>query len=104
MIGVIAGPSSMRVLNNKSYSSSTWFYYFIKNSIPIKNPNRDLRKVFDNLALLNLTRAKSSIYENSSDREIEGMMQEQIQIHENNEGVRKKSLCFYYGLWNQYLF
>lgn len=23
MIGVIAGPSSMRVLNNKSYSSST---------------------------------------------------------------------------------
>jgi hypothetical protein len=90
MIGVIAGPSTMRILNNKSYSSSTRFYYFIKQSIPIKNPNSDLRKVFDNLALLNLTRAKSIIYENICDNEIEGMVQEQIQTHQNNESVRKK--------------
>jgi hypothetical protein len=38
MIGVIAGISSMRVLINKSYSSSPRFYHFIKYHIPIKEP------------------------------------------------------------------
>jgi hypothetical protein len=89
MIGVVAGPSSMRVLNNKTYSSSTRFYYFVKNSIPIKNPNRVLTTVFDNLALLNL-RAKSSIYENVADREIEAIIQEQIRVNQNNISIRKK--------------
>lgn len=77
MIGVIAGPSSVRVLNNKSYRSSTRFYYFVKNNIRIKKPNPALADLFNNLALLNLTRGKSSIYDNIVDKEIECVIQEQ---------------------------
>jgi hypothetical protein len=54
MIGVIAGISSMRVLINKSYSSSPRFYHFIKYRIPIKEPTRKRRKLFDSLAMVNL--------------------------------------------------
>lgn len=34
MVGVIAAASSMRFLNVKSYSSSQWFYHFVKYRIP----------------------------------------------------------------------
>lgn len=34
MVGVIAAASSMRFLNVKSYSSSQWFYHFVKYHIP----------------------------------------------------------------------
>jgi hypothetical protein len=49
MIGVIAGMSSMRILNNKSYSSSPRFYRFVKYRIPIKEPTRNRRNEFDRL-------------------------------------------------------
>jgi hypothetical protein len=34
MVGVVAAASSMRFLNVKSYSSSQWFYHFVKYRIP----------------------------------------------------------------------
>src|ERR671918_233206 len=46
-IGVIAGETAMRVLNNKSYSSSPRFYHFVKYRIPIKEPTRKRRRRFD---------------------------------------------------------
>ena len=73
MLGVIAGPSAMTVLNAKSYWSSSRFCYFVKYKIPIKNFNSNLRTVLDNLALLNLTKG-SSIYENVADGEIEAII------------------------------
>ena len=73
MLGVIAGPSAMTVLNAKSYWSSSRFCYFVKYKIPIKNFNSNLRTVLDNLALLNLTKG-SSIYENVVDGEIEAII------------------------------
>ena len=36
MLGVIAGPSAMTVLNAKSYWSSSRFCYFVKYKIPIE--------------------------------------------------------------------
>ena len=44
----------MKVLINKSYSSSPRFYHFIKYSMPIKEPTRKRRKLFDSLAMVNL--------------------------------------------------
>jgi hypothetical protein len=69
MIGVIAAPSSIRVLNAKSYSSSQRFYHFVKYRIPIK--------------VLNLSK-KSNIYDNVSNKEIENIIRGQIKTHQNN--------------------
>jgi hypothetical protein len=88
MIGVIAAPSSMRVLNNKSYSSSPRLYRFVKYRIPIKEPTRKRRKLFDRLAVLNLNR-ENNMYDNMHDREIENMIREQIQTHNNNPTIQK---------------
>jgi hypothetical protein len=90
MIGVIAGPSSIRVLNNKSYWSSTRFYYFVKNNIRTKKSNPTSANLFNNLALLNLIRGKSKIYENIDDNEIESVIQEQIRVYGNDETIRTK--------------
>lgn len=86
MIGVIAGLSMMRVLNNKSYSSSPRFYHFVKYSIPIKEQTRNRRNEFDRYALVN----QSEIYENIDDKEIEDIIRKQIQMHTNDSRVRKK--------------
>jgi len=89
MVGVIVGPSSMRVLNNKSYSSFPRLNHFVKYRIPIKDPTRKLRNLFDRLAILNLTRA-SSIYDNINGKDIEDIILKQIQIHRNNTTIRKR--------------
>src|SRR5918911_4478322 len=89
MIGVIAGLSAMRVLNNKSYSSSPRFYRFVKYRIPIKEPTRNRRNEFDRYALVNLNR-RSEIYDNIDDKEIEDIIRKQIQMHRNDSRVRKK--------------
>jgi hypothetical protein len=54
MIGVIAGLSTMRILNTKSYSSSHRFHRFVKYRIPIKEPTRKRRNEFDRLAAISL--------------------------------------------------
>jgi hypothetical protein len=89
MIGVIAGLSTMRVLNNKSYSSSPKFYHFVKYRIPIKEPTRNRRNEFDRYALINLNR-QSEIYDNIDDKEVEDIIRKQIQMHSNHSRVRKK--------------
>ena len=89
MIGVIAGLSAMRVLNNKSYSSSPKFYHFVKYRIPIKEPTRNRRNEFDRYALVNLNR-QSEIYDNIDDNEVEDIIRKQIQMHRNDSRVRKK--------------
>jgi hypothetical protein len=86
MIGVIAGLSAMRVLNNKSYSS---FPRFVKYRIPIKEPTRNRRNEFDRYALVNLNR-QSEIYDNIDDKEIEDIIRKQIQMHCNDSRVRNK--------------
>ncbi|MGB8034265.1 MAG: hypothetical protein WCF03_10650, partial [Nitrososphaeraceae archaeon] len=93
MVGVVAGASSMRVLNNKSYSSSPRSYRFVKYHVPIKDPIRKQRKLFDKLAVLNLTTNMTkdiNMYDSISDEEIENTIQEQIQTHHDNPTVRKK--------------
>src|SRR5918912_1318839 len=47
MVGVIVVISSMMVLKNKRYSASPRLYHFIKYRIPIKEPTRKRRKLFD---------------------------------------------------------
>lgn len=87
MIGVIVGDSAMRVLNNKSYSSSPRFYNFVKYRIPIKEPTRKRRRRFDRLAALNIMR-KSEFFENLPDPQIVGTIQERIQRHHNSPAIR----------------
>jgi hypothetical protein len=89
MIGVIADLSTMRVLNNKSYSSYPRFYRFVKYRIPIKEPTRNRRNEFDRYALVDLNR-QSEIYDNIDDKEIEDIIQKQIQMHSNDPRIRKK--------------
>src|SRR5918996_351252 len=89
MIGVIAGETAMRVLNNKSYSSSLRFYHFVKYRIPIKEPTRKRRRRFDRLAALNIVR-KSDFFENLPDQQIIDIIQEKIQRHQNSPAIRKK--------------
>jgi hypothetical protein len=89
MLGVIAGLSAMRVLNNKSYSSSPMFYRFVKYRIPIKEATRNRRNEFDRYALVNLNR-QSEIYDNIDDNEVEDIIRKQIQMHRNDSRVRKK--------------
>jgi hypothetical protein len=86
MIGVIAGLSTMRVLNNKSYSCSPRFYRFVKYRIPIKEPTRNRRNEFDRYALVNLNRQ----YDNIDNKEIEDIIRKQIQMHCNDSRVRRK--------------
>jgi hypothetical protein len=89
MVGVIVGISSMRVLMNKRYSSSPRLYHFIKYRIPIKEPTRKRRKLFDSLAVVNLN-THSKIFDNIDDNEINYIIQEQMQRHRNNPMVRKR--------------
>lgn len=89
MIGVIAGLSVMRILNNRSYFSSPRLYNFVKYRIPIKDPTRQRRNLFDRLVPLNITK-KSDILGNIDDKEINMIIQEQIQTHRNNSVVRKR--------------
>ena len=89
MIGVIAGLSVMRILNNRSYFSSPRLYNFVKYRIPIKDPTRQRRNLFDRLVPLNITK-KSDILGNIDDNEINMIIQEQIQTHRNNSAVRKR--------------
>jgi hypothetical protein len=90
MIGIVAGPSAMRVLNSKSYSSSPRFYRFVRHSISLKNPCSNLKSEQPaNLAVLNLTR-KSDMFVNIMDNEIHDVIQDQLQKHQNNEKIRKK--------------
>jgi hypothetical protein len=89
MFGVIASPSSMRVLNNKSYSSSPRLYRFVKYLIPIKELTRKRRKLFDRLAVLNLN-AENNMYDNINDREIETIIEQQIQTHHSIPTIRKR--------------
>lgn len=95
MVGVIAGPSSMRVLNNKSYSSSLRLYHFVKYRIPIKEPTRKQRKLFDNLAVLNLTSRTKDInmYAGINDKEIDNTIQEQIQTHYVRDNPDSRENC-----------
>jgi hypothetical protein len=89
MIGVIVDISSMRVLINKSYSSSPRFYHFIKYHIPIKEPTRKRRKLFDSLAMVNLN-TQSKMFGNIDDKGINNIIQEQMQRHHNNPTIRKR--------------
>ena len=89
MIGVIAGRSAMWVLNNKSYASSPRYDHFVKYRIPIKEPTRNRRKMFDSLAMVNLNR-QGRIFENIDDKEIENKILQQIQLHHNNPKVKKR--------------
>ena len=79
----------MRVLINKSYSSSPRFYHFIKYRIPIKEPTRKRRKLFDSLAMVNLN-TQSKMFENIDDKEINNIIQEQMERHHNNPTIRKR--------------
>ena len=88
MIGIIAGISAMRVLNNKAYASSPRYHHFVKYRIPIKEPTRNRRKMFDRLAMVNLNR-HGEIFENVDDKEIENTILQQIQLHHNSPNVRK---------------
>lgn len=90
MIGVVVSPSAMRVLNNKSYSSSQRFYHFVKYGVSLKNPCGGLGDGLPNkLAVLNLTR-KSNIYTNTSDNKVNGIVEDQIQRYQNNEKIKRK--------------
>ncbi len=89
MIGIVAGPSAMWVLNNKSYSSSPRFYRFIKRDALMRNPCINLS--YDNLkglAVLNLTRP-SSMFENISDSVFSNIIQFQIE-HQIDESIKRK--------------
>ena len=90
MIGVVAAPSVMLVLNNKPYSSSFRFYHFIKYSIFTNNTFSKLKpELAANLAVINLTRP-SYTYANTSDHTVETMIKSQLQIHSNDWTIRKK--------------
>ena len=89
MIGVIAGDTTMRVLNNKSYSSSPRFYHFVKYRLPIKEPTRKSRKRFDKLAALNIMK-KSDFFDDLRNEQIIDIIQEKIQRHQSNPTIRKK--------------
>jgi hypothetical protein len=89
MIGVIAGISAMWVLNNKAYASSPRYRHFVKYRIPIKEPTRNRRKMFDRLAMVNLNR-QGEIFENIDDKEIENKILQQIQLHHNNPKVKTR--------------
>jgi hypothetical protein len=90
MIGVVAAPSAMRVLNNKCYRSSPRFFRFVRYDISTNNPCSALRReVTANLAVLNLTR-RSNMYINISDSEINDIIQGQIYEHLNNKKLRRK--------------
>jgi hypothetical protein len=90
MIGIVASPSAMRVLNNKSYSSSPRFYHFVKYDVSRKNPCSDLGgKLPEKLAVLNLIR-KSKMYTDTDDSEVNDIVQDQIQKHQTNEKIRRK--------------
>jgi hypothetical protein len=89
MIGVIAGDTAMRVLNNKSYSTSPRFKHFVKYRIPIKKPTRKHRIRFDRLAGLNITK-KSDFFDNLPYEQIMNIIQDKIQGHQNNPTVSKK--------------
>ncbi len=69
MIGVIAGISATWVLNNKVYASSPRYRHFVKYRTPIKEPTGNRRKMFDRLAVVNLTR-QGQIFENIDDKEL----------------------------------
>jgi hypothetical protein len=84
-----AGISAMRVLNNKAYVSSPRYRHFVKYRIPIKEPTRNRRKMFDRLAMVNLNR-HGEIFENVDDKEIENTILQQIQLHHNNPKVKKR--------------
>ena len=71
------------------YSSSPRFYHFAKYRIPIKEPTRKRRKLFDRLAVLNLN-AENNMYDNIDDREIETIIEQQIQTHHNSPTVQKR--------------
>jgi hypothetical protein len=62
-------------------------YRFVKYRIPIKEPTRKRRKLFDRLAVVNLNK-QSELFEAIDDKEIESIIQEQI--HRNNPKVRKR--------------
>ena len=89
MIGIIAGIPAMRVLNNKGYASSPRYRHFVKYRIPIKEPTRNRRKMFDRLAMVNLNR-HGKIFENVDDKEIDNTILQQIQLHHNNPKVKKR--------------
>lgn len=90
MIGVVAGPSAMWVLNNKSYSSSPRPFRFVKFGVYLKDPCTNLRgEMPAQLAILNLTR-KSDMFVNIDDGEVDNIIQAQIQENLNNEKIRKK--------------
>jgi hypothetical protein len=89
MVGVIAGRSAMWVLNNKTYASSPRYRRFVKYHIPIKEPTRRRRKMFDRLAMVNLNR-QGQIFQIIDDKEIENKILQQIQIHRNNPKVKKR--------------
>jgi hypothetical protein len=88
MIGIVASPSAMWVLNNKSYSSSPRFYHFVKHDVSIKNPCRG-DELPEKLAILNLIR-KSNKYTNTDDSKVNDIVQHQIQKHQTNEKIRRK--------------
>ena len=89
MVGVIAGISAMWVLNNKAYASSPRYRRFVKYRIPIKEPTRNRRRMFDRLAMVNLNR-QGQIFESIDDKEIENKILQQIQIHHNSPKVKKR--------------
>ncbi len=89
MVGIIAGISAMWVLNNKAYASSPRYRRFVKYPIPIKEPTRNRRRMFDRLAMVNLNR-QGQIFESIDDKEIEIKILQQIQIHHNNPKVKKR--------------
>jgi antitoxin component of MazEF toxin-antitoxin module len=76
-------------LNNKAYVSSPTQRHFVKYRIPIKEPTRNRRKMFDRLAMVNLNR-QGQIFENIDDKEIENKILQQIQLHYNNPKVKKR--------------
>lgn len=89
MIRIIAWLSVMGVFNNRSYFSSPRLYNFVKYRIPIEDPIRKRRNLSDRLVPLNITK-KSDILSNIDDKEINRIIQEQIQTHRNNSTVRKR--------------
>ncbi len=91
MIGVIASPSAMWVLNNKSYSSSQRYYHFVKYDLSVKSHCRDLGGDLSK----KLTR-KSNLYTNTDDKEVNEYKSIRIMKRLKENGRKLENLFILY--------
>jgi hypothetical protein len=78
MIGVRAGLSAIRVLNNKSYQSSPRFYFFVKYQMPTDTSNSSSWNALQPSVLVNLP-SESTLFDNVSDQEVNDIISKEIE-------------------------